>query len=887
MWTMLIAMFASALLAQPADSVAVTGVVVDPDGKPVSEAEVVLAARMPADGSIPTLAQTTSDDRGAFRLEVARLRLQGIVTPFLWAYHPAHAVATHEVVVAGTGAIPPVRLTLARPFRRTLTILGPDDRPLAGVRLATVRYVFDERVLFGTPDDRLERLTVTTGADGVAALTSLPASIDPFTVRATAAGLAPHKLPLPSRPGSDRYTLKLGRPARLSGSVSNDAGQPVANVPVEIWAENATYSLSDPGRNRMMRDRPILIRFDSGPVRTRADGKFLTPPQLLSGSSYRVVVHPEGNPPASSDGLTAMTELTTVPPFRLRQVRRLLGRVLDRGGEPVAGGRVFLPSGEPSTNTDAQGRFVLEGTLPERTYLLVLSEGFRLQGWPAIPVRQPEERRYTLARTSEPPDRTMAPLPAPIPLEESRALARRVLEPYLQAALEKGDDGPRLECLRILSAIDPAEVLELLEKGAIQNAGWANSLRLTVAAKLFAANPVESESIVEAISTPVDRGLGYVRLAAALPASGRDRKRRFMDLASRQLRAPEVGGGNAAPPGPIFVLGELAGSWLDLGEVEKARALLSEGFKIVEALPPPRRYLAENFLATAARIDLDRVLSLVKEITTPYRRQSCLAAIAETLANERPDEAERVFQLLDDRLAAPPLGHKTNVALRLCLRMAKTDPERVRRIIAGLNTPGDQACAWALRALALADRDKPAARSALTESIRAIDRLLDPAGAARRETSTILVAINPAASILPIVERVAPERVADVFWRAVALMPKNDPARDRFVYDRQVAVAAIFLARYDRQVAAALTSQMAQALKSPPRGARGPMLLAIRAKAEIDPRGAVAIIEALPPGGPDPRHPTNPARTELATCLSESPDARWKAVWSFSGVDLD
>ena len=104
----------------------------------------------------------------------------------------------------------------------------------------------------------------------------------------------------------------------------------------------------------------------------------------------------------------------------------------------MAGARVFLPSGEPSTTTDAQGRFMLEGILPDRTYLLVQAEGFRLQGWPAIPARNPRSGSTSLSRTSEPPDRTMAPLPAPISLEESRSLARRVLEPYLASRTGEG-----------------------------------------------------------------------------------------------------------------------------------------------------------------------------------------------------------------------------------------------------------------------------------------------------------------------------------------------------------------------------------------------------------------------------------------------------------------
>ena len=37
------------------------------------------------------------------------------------------------------------------------------------------------------------------------------------------------------------------------------------------------------------------------------------------------------------------------------------------------------------------------------------------------------------------------------------------------------------------------------------------------------------------------------------------------------------------------MLGEIANSWLNLGEVEKARELLLEAFQLLEAIPPPPR----------------------------------------------------------------------------------------------------------------------------------------------------------------------------------------------------------------------------------------------------------------------------------------------------------
>ena len=123
---------------------------------------------------------------------------------------------------------------------------------------------------------------------------------------------------------------------------------------------------------------------------------------------------------------------------------------------------------------------------------------------------------------------------------------------------------------------------------------------------------------------------------------------------------------------------------------------------------------------------------------------------------------------------------------------------------------------------------------------------------------------------------------------AVALVPKPDLDRiRRGVPDARAAVAAVFLARYDRQVAAAMAPQVDQVLRSPPRGRRGHLEYFIWAKAAIDPRGAVAMIEAMPPGGPDRTHPTNQDRIELASRLAESPEDQWKYVWRSFGVDFD
>ncbi len=693
MLTLLTSILATALLAHPPDSIVCSGVVVDAAEKPLSDVEVVLWARILADGTAPTLARTTTDSHGAFRLESASQPLPGLAPRrFIFAYQPGRSVTVQEVDLTADKAPAPVRMTLAEPLRRTLTILGPDDRPVSGVRVVPVLCAFDRTRLFQTPDDRLERLTISSDPDGVATLPYFPSGMDPVTLRVRAPGIAPHDLPLDDRQAHDRLTVKLGRRASLAGSVFNDSGQPARDVPIEVWVEN-TYRM--PGEPDVQwKVSPSLIRFDSGPVRTDADGSFLTPAQLLTGSSYRIIIRGEGGSLVASDWLKATGDRTTFPPFRLKPHRKLQGLVQDRQGKPVAGARVFLPSGKPSTTTDAQGGYLLEGVLPDKTFLLVKAEGFRFQGWPGIPAREPRAAKLILVRTSEPPDRIMVPEPAPISPEESRSLARRLLEPSLQATLAKGDDRAKSDCLSIASRLDPARVLELLETHPMQNPGLDLAIRKMAATEILATDPLEAESIVNAIANAKNREWAFVELAAALTDDQRALKRKFLEHATFEANAPPAAA--RGPESRRVELGRLARAWLDFGEVDQARPLVREGLETLAVLPKIQQY-DDGFLATAARLEPDRVLSLIRNVSSAADRQTYYARIAESLAIGHPAEAERVFQLTD-LSPRTPIQARSRIALqlRLCRRLAKSDPAGARRIIAGMQTSRDQALGWAL-----------------------------------------------------------------------------------------------------------------------------------------------------------------------------------------------
>ena len=253
----------------------------------------------------------------------------------------------------------------------------------------------------------------------------------------------------PNRQAQDAtITVRLKPTSRLSGRVRTRAGTPVAGQKVEVWFKGGTWLEPNP------------VGFPNGPPCTAADGSFQTPDTLLVGSSYRVVAFAPRMEPILSDWITIGEKPRVLLPMLQRPLRSISGRVVDRQGEPVEGIEVFQSGDGPertSTRTDAGGRFTLDGFCQGPVCLFARGEGFRFFGR----LVKPGDHDVTveLTRTTERPARAMRMLADPIPFEESRALARRLLEPYWKAFDEKNNDAAKYPDLRTLVMVDPIGVL--------------------------------------------------------------------------------------------------------------------------------------------------------------------------------------------------------------------------------------------------------------------------------------------------------------------------------------------------------------------------------------------------------------------------------------------
>jgi hypothetical protein len=547
----------------------------------------------------------------------------------------------------------------------------------------------------------------------------------------------------------------------------------------------------------------------------------------------------------------------------IRRLGTIAGRVVDRQGRPVAGADVFEAGGGPSATTDEMGRFRLVGAGPGRSVLLARRAGFSFGGT-MLEGREDRPAELVLTRPGEPVARIMSTLPDPIPAEERRALARRILGPYLKRAVAEGDDPAKAWSLRVLRWLDPAGMFEQVQKTRFDQEIRADYLRAEASLGMLATDADEAVAIAEAIVDPAVRAGALVDLADATPAADRARKLGLLDRAALQARAAGISSNK------LFQMGEVAERWLELGEAAKARALFAEGRKLVEAEPPQSRTNAGSFLAHLARVEPAVPLGLIENVGPARWRERTYGNIATRLAFEHPAEAEAMLNRIEEPV------WRIEGAPRICRRLARNDPARARRIAANLPYPAERAYAWTFLADGLAAADRTAAAAALDRALQEIDSI--DAGDLSRASEP-----NPAASILPLVERIAPDRVAAVFWRALALSVPGDDPRTDFGRDDPLPCVAALLSRYDREAAALLFEPVAAFVRGRAlREANDIIPGVLVALTCLDPRAAVEVVESLPPAKtPGVNEPTNWARITVAELLAMPPERRWMRIWRF------
>ena len=345
---------------------------VDAQGKPLSGVRVGVsvyhAPRRPAERT--GMVQLSTDEQGkarTSRVEVAPGEQASSAT--IWGYKPGRALGRVSLAIAEKSP-PPVRLALNEPVNRTIRVVGHDGKPIEGVRVAPrVLQLGSGRSSDSIPEAWRDELVRTTDENGAVVITAVSRSMAMLTVELSGGrGIARHTVEVPEAEGKDKYTIKLGEPGRLVGVVRNESGEPMVDVPVNVWVRASGAvpgGVGLPhGRRRATRTEAVQFVFDS--PRTGPLGEFRTPAALLGGFSYRVSICHEGFAPFLSAWVELAGERTTVSPVRLRALRNLIGSVQDRQGQAVAGRgfsclgvgprRPRMPRGDLSSPASSPGK---------------------------------------------------------------------------------------------------------------------------------------------------------------------------------------------------------------------------------------------------------------------------------------------------------------------------------------------------------------------------------------------------------------------------------------------------------------------------------------------------------------------------------------------------
>jgi hypothetical protein len=193
------------------------------------------------------------------------------------------------------------------------------------------------------------------------------------------------------------------------------------------------------------------------------------------------------------------------PDITLKRLRIIIGRVLDRRGQPVDGATVFN-SGDGHERIEARskggGKFLLTDVPEGGVFLFAEKPGYRFTGM-RLP---PDEAQATLVLTAldEPAD-PKPTLPPLLTADEEYALARSVLDPWLERLAKSGTPDQRIRGFSSLIQINGQEAFHRSRRRRLRPGSyrWPNGSILISAANFFGGRwlcgcrvPVEAVSII-------------------------------------------------------------------------------------------------------------------------------------------------------------------------------------------------------------------------------------------------------------------------------------------------------------------------------------------------------------------------------------------------------
>jgi hypothetical protein len=698
----------------------------------------------------------------------------------------------------GRVELPPVELARAAPPLRGV-VRDAVGAPVAGAAIGgdwnfVVEGTSIASIMRGTTDAEGRFAIVGIAPDARVSLTAQKGD------RATRA-------PVAARGGQDAEVVLTIEPqptVSLAGRVVAWEGTPLAGAAVRFNARTRR-----PGQAGDWRQ----VSFDQGPwIYTGPDGTFHTPAEpRQEGAEYQAEAGADGyllyQSPWTPAGEADVLRLPDLVLRRATGVRVVAGRVTDAAGASIAGARVLQRGDGPSPTeaaTDADGRFRLPGVAGGRALICAEAPGFR----PGGAIIEPEGPvAIRLARVGE-AVRPLGKAPEPLTRARERELGVSLLEPLLgRARIAAGNMGA---VHATLARLAPDRALAMLEERVTPNPAAA---LIQVALARFEDDPGAAPATLDADRSGSARSRGLLALADLADAIAPDRRAGLLDGALAEARRiPQ-----AEPK--LILMGEVADRWLESFDVDRAAPILREGQAILQAVRPELfGYNVASFGEALAAVDQPAAEAFLarrapggsNDEGTRMRDRGMLAIRA---AASDPAAAERLAQGLKE---VPNFYETSAYLLRVARNMARADLPRARAVLELLDNPKASAnpgrgpfkpYGLALLAEARADTDPAGARALLDEAFAGLRAVAE----ARPGQPTYPPVSSVMAGLLPLVERLQPDRVAERLWLAVACRPgRPEPIEAGRV--AELLVLASLVARFDREMAAMIVEPAAARL---------------------------------------------------------------------------
>ncbi len=364
----------------------VAGQVLDADGKPVADADVILIAETPTD---EPPRRTTTDPSGRFRFDRVKRGCIYVVLkrPPLGAPWNLGSVKMTE---KSAEELAKLDFTLEKAVTWQVKVQNEQRQPLAGASVTARSWNID-----GVDADQYPAVVgceLHTDQDGLATFSTLEEGR--YGLVAALDGYATTFEPGCPAKGdhlTEPYVITLGRPASIAGTVLAPDGSAVAEAavacyPCDIW------DITD--------KRPMATATCDLEGRFQLDG--------LRGGSYLLVASATGYSNGYSSCVSIVSgETHTGCTLTLNQDAEIAGQVIDVDKEPVAGATIEvlytlekIPITVASTTTGPDGRFRIEHRWTRQAYLSACKTGYEDTEIQQAPMGKPLTIVLTLGPTA-------------------------------------------------------------------------------------------------------------------------------------------------------------------------------------------------------------------------------------------------------------------------------------------------------------------------------------------------------------------------------------------------------------------------------------------------------------------------------------------------------